>query len=81
MRKITEQEYNDLPLHGRGRMSTFYIAVARLKVGEILLLEKADWKKKYYPGRTVRNLAKRTGRKFEVRTIVTKEGWTVKRII
>lgn len=80
MRKLTPEEYSQLPLVGRGRTSPFYRAVAQLKVGEILLLEKSDWKKKYHPGAVVRNLEKRTGREHEVLTVVTGEGWTVKRL-
>ncbi len=80
MKKLTETEYAALPLIGRGRISAFYREVARLAIGEILLLEKEDWKKKYNPGRTVTSVAKRTGRTYEVMTVVTGEGWTVKRL-
>lgn len=79
MKKISQDEYDGLPLVGRGRFSAFYREVSRMKVGEILMLEPSDWTKKYHPGRTVRSVAKRTGRSFEVLTIATGEGWTVKR--
>ena len=69
-----------MPLIGRGRTGAFYRSVAALKTGEILLLEKADHRKKYHPGRTVRNVERRTGREFEVLTVITGEGWTVKRL-
>lgn len=80
MKKLTDDEYAKLHLVGRGRISPFYREVSRLAVGEILLLEKAEWKKSYHPNRTVKNVAKRTGRKYEVLTIATGEGWTVKRL-
>ncbi len=80
MKRLTPEEYAKLPLMGRGRMSPFYREVAKLEVNEILLLEKADWKKKYHPRAVVRNLEKRTGRKHEVLTVITGEGWTVKRV-
>ncbi len=80
MKKITDDEYSKLPLLGRGRISDFYREVARLAVGEILLLERSDWNKNYHPGRTVKSLSKRTGRTHEVLTIATGEGWTVKRL-
>lgn len=80
MKKITDDEYSKLPLIGRGRISDFYREVARLQVGEILLLERSDWKKNYHPSRTVKSLAKRTARRFEVMTIATGDGWTVKRL-
>ena len=79
-KKISQDELSELPLVGRGNSSPFYRALAALAVGEILLLEKADWNKRYHPSRTVRYLEKSTGRKHEVLTIATGQGWTVKRI-
>lgn len=80
MRKISEDEYNALPLIGKGPIGALYRAVAQLSVGEILLLEKADHKKKYHPGITVKRVGKRLSRKYEVLTIATGEGWTIKRL-
>ncbi len=79
MRKISEEEYIKLPLIGRGRIGPLYRAVAALKVGEVLLLEKADHQKKYHPNITVKRLGKQLGRSYTTLTIATGDGWTVKR--
>lgn len=80
MHRITPEEYAKMNLRGHGRQSAFSRAVYQLEVDDILFLPKEEWKRKYHPGNSVRTIARRHGRKFEVLSEASGKGWTVKRL-
>lgn len=80
MKKISQEEFEAMNLVGHGRQSEFSRAVMQLEVNEILFLPSQEWKKKYHPSYSVRNIAKRYKRKFEILKEANGKGWTVKRV-
>lgn len=80
MRKITDEEYQNLVVKGRGRSSKVFSEISSLKPGENLIIEKADWKKRYPIARVTSYIGKRNSRKFTTSSIVDGSGWVVKRI-
>ena len=80
MRKITNEELMKIHVKGRGRASHVFDAISNLQPGEILKIEKEDWRKRQPPSRVSSYIAKRTGKKFQSWTVVDNGGWIVKRI-
>ena len=80
MKKISEEEFDRIPWVGRGGRSKFFQALLDLQPKEILLLEAADWKKKYAPTRIVRYVEKHYDRKFKGGKELRTGNWAFKRI-
>ena len=80
MKKITEEEFLQTPVKGRGRSSHVFNEIANLKPGEYLKIEKADWKKRQPPSRVASYIAKRRGKKFQTWSVLDNSGWIIKRI-
>ena len=80
MRKISDEEYQNLVVKGRGRSSKVFSEISALKPGENLIIEKADWKKSYPLARLTSYIGKRNSRKFSTASIVDGTGWAVRRI-
>lgn len=51
-----------------------------LKVGEILLIGKADWNQQNGPGSMCGKITRKYGHKFRVDTIADGSGWVVERL-
>ena len=80
MKKITKEEAAKLQTKV-GSSSAVRTAVVHLKVGEILLIEKADWTQKKGPGQMLSRLAKKTGMEFKLQTVDSDGGgWIVERV-
>ncbi|MGE0567182.1 MAG: hypothetical protein AB7O73_04475 [Bacteroidia bacterium] len=80
MRKITAEEFNSLPIKGRGRSSDIFNGLINLKSGEGLLIDKSDWNRKATPSSLVRYIEKRYNIKFEYGALANDQGWAVKRL-
>ena len=80
MRKISDEEYQNLVVKGRGRSSKVFSEILGLKPGENLIIEKADWKKRYPIARITSYIGKRNSSKFSTASLVDGTGWVVKRI-
>lgn len=80
MKKLTAEEASELNFSGRGRTTLVSAMVASLKVGEAVIITRADWKSKGAPYRVVNYLEKRTGRQFVKGRLPDGTGWAVKRI-
>lgn len=59
MKKLNEEEFQNLPLKGRGRSSHVFNSIVNLKVGEAILIEKKDWNRKAGPSTLVRCIEKK----------------------
>jgi hypothetical protein len=79
MRKITTEEAKKFTIQ-RGLSSAVRTAVMALEPGEILLIEKKDWKPINTPGQMLTRVMKKTGRQFKLEKIVGGGGWLVTRV-
>ena len=80
MKKLNEEEFNNLPLKGKGRSSHVFNSIVNLKVGEAILIEKKDWSRKVSPSSLVRYIEKNHQMKFTCGAVAGGAGWAVKRI-
>jgi hypothetical protein len=49
MRKLSPEEFAQLPIKGKGRSSVVFNSLINLKEGEGLLIEQKDWNRKAAP--------------------------------
>ena len=80
MRRLSTDEFDALPLRGRGKASHFWIEMFKLMPGEGLFIERKEWKKKYTPTQIARNIEKKHKRKYQTGTLADQSGWAVKRL-
>ncbi len=80
MKKLTTDEYEQLPLRGRGRSSHVFNSIVNLKAGEAVLIEHKDWKRKAGPSTLVRYIEKKHQMKFSCGALAEGSGWAIKRI-
>jgi uncharacterized protein (DUF2249 family) len=80
MKKLTADEYDLLPIKGKGRSSHIFNSIINLKAGEAVLIEKKDWKRKAAPGSLIKYIEKKHNMKFKCGAINDGSGWAVKRI-
>jgi hypothetical protein len=80
MKKLSIEEYEQLPIKGKGRSSHVFNSIINLKAGEALLIEKKDWKRKAAPGTLIRYIEKKHNMKFSCGALNDNSGWAVKRI-
>lgn len=80
MKKLTEEEYNNLKMRGAGNRSRIFHMLFHMKVGEALLIEPEDWRHKGSPSRISRYIGKAYGREYRVNALLDGKGWAVKRV-
>ncbi len=80
MKKLTQDEYNQLPIRGKGRSSHVFNSIVNLQIGEALLIEKNDWKRKASPSTLVRYIEKNHDMRFTCGSLAGGNGWAVRRI-
>ncbi|HEX8516386.1 MAG TPA: hypothetical protein VF868_09330 [Bacteroidia bacterium] len=80
MKKLSTEEYEQLPIKGKGRSSPVFNSLINLKAGEAMLIEKKDWNRKAAPGTLIRYIEKKHNMKFSCGALDDNSGWAVKRI-
>ncbi len=80
MKKLNENEFENLYLKGKGRSSHVFNSLINLKIGEAVLIEKKDWTRKASPSTLVRYIEKNHNMKFTCGAVGNGSGWAVKRI-
>ena len=80
MRKLTSDEFEQLPIRGKGRSSQVFNSIVNLKAGEAVLIEHKDWKRKAGPSTLVRYIEKKHQMKFTCGALAEGNGWAIKRI-
>ncbi|MBA3970564.1 MAG: hypothetical protein H0X46_00140 [Bacteroidetes bacterium] len=80
MQKLTSAEYEQLAIRGKGRSSHVFNSIVNLQVGEALLIEHRDWKRKASPSTLVRYIEKNHGMRFSCGAISGGNGWAVRRV-
>lgn len=80
MKKITKEEKEKMLVQGRGRSSPVMSMLQAMKVGEILFVEKNDWKWQRGPGTICKRLEKNYGLKFKCNKVLDGSGWVIERM-
>lgn len=80
MRKLSPEEYAQLPIKGKGRSSAVFNSLINLKEGEGLLIEHKDWNRKAAPSALVRYIEKKYSMRFSFGALANGSGWAVQRI-
>ena len=80
LKKIKSEEFEQLPLHGKGRSSPAYNAILSMKVGDAIIIEKQGWKRKDAPTTLVNKIERKFGMKFIRGALADRSGWAVKRV-
>ena len=81
MRKLTEIEAKAIPSKSVGKQSLARQAMLSLDVGEIMFLERREWKqKKNSPMEQIRRMRKAFKMDFTCDTALDGTGWIIKRI-
>ena len=80
MKKLTAEEFDQLFIKGKGRSSHVFNSIVNLQIGEALLIEQKDWKRKAGPSTLVRYIEKNHDMKFTCGSIAGGNGWAVRRI-
>ena len=79
MKKITKEEAAKLQTKV-GSSSAVRTVLVHLMVGEILLIEKADWTQKKGPGQMLSRLTERTKQRYKLEALADGSGWLVERL-
>lgn len=79
MRKITEKQLEDMIFYKRARTNPLTIQIDKLKIGELLLIEKKDWKKSRATLYSTVFSSFRD-KKFQFKSLADSLGYVVKRI-
>jgi uncharacterized protein (DUF2249 family) len=80
MRKLSPEEFAQLPIKGKGRSSVVFNSLINLKEGEGLLIEQKDWNRKAAPSALVRYIEKKYSMRFSFGALANGAGWAVQRI-
>lgn len=80
MKKLSAEEFAQLPIKGKGRSSVVFNSLINLKEGEGLLIEKKDWNRKAAPSALIRYIEKKYQMKFSFGTLTNGSGWAVQRL-
>lgn len=80
MKKLSSDEFDALPLHGKGSSSPLYNKLLNLQVGEALIILKTEWYVKYSPTTTMNRIERTRGYQFQRGALADRSGWAVKRV-
>ena len=80
MKKLSSEEFAQLPIKGKGRSSAVFNTLINLQEGEGLLIEQKDWNRKAAPSALIRYIEKKYQMKFSFGTLANGAGWAVQRI-
>lgn len=80
MKKLSAEEFAQLPIKGRGRSSAVFNSLLSLKEGEGLLIEQKDWNRKAAPSSLLKYIEKKYLIKFSYGALTSGNGWAVQRV-
>lgn len=80
MKRITAEEFENLPIKGKGSATAVFNAVLNLKPGEAIIIARTEWQRKKSPSTMCRYIEKRYGMKFTCGALTDGSGWAVKRL-
>ena len=79
MKRITEEEFRNLPIKGRGSATASFNMMINLQPGEAIVIERSEWRQKKSPSSMCRYIEKHYGMKFICGALADGSGWAVKR--
>jgi hypothetical protein len=79
MKKITKEEAATI-VTMKGKSSAIRTAILQLQPGEILQIDKADWKQINGPQQLCTRIEKGSGIKLSLTRFANKMGWLVERV-
>ncbi len=77
---LNEEQAADLIPIKKGKYTWLYKELAKLKVGQAIVIETGDWKTKSLPYKTVRVAGRALNMTFDYGRMPDGNGWLVKRI-
>ena len=81
MKKLTKEEAEQIRTKPNGRMSRTRMYLLTMQPGEIILLERADWKQRtQVPHTYCMQLGRKTKRQWTCATTVDGRGWVIERV-
>lgn len=80
MKRLSDEEYKNLSLKGKGRSSELFNSLINLKKGEAILIEEKDWNRKAGPSTLVKYIEKKHHMKFLYAALSGEKSWVVRRI-
>ena len=80
MKKLTVEEASKLIPMKKGKHTWLYIELMQLKPGEGIIINRADWKTKTTPYKTIRGAEGVLKMTFEYGRMPDGSGWLVKRV-
>lgn len=81
MRVLTEEEAAKIPSKPIGKHSRARIILLKMKPGEVILLEKSDWNRKYKsPSELISRMRKTDKVDFTIETALDGSGWIIRRV-
>ena len=81
MKKLSKEEAANIQTKPAGRSSMARTYLLGMEVGDIILLERKDWKqKKRKPSTYCRELERSTGRQWKCDTALDGSGWVIERL-
>lgn len=81
MKKLTEEEAAAIDIKPPGRRSVARMHLMNMKVGDIILLERKDWKqRRRKPSTYVKILGRNVGWEWSCHEAMDSSGWVIKRL-
>ncbi|MCB0755874.1 MAG: hypothetical protein H6603_07110 [Flavobacteriales bacterium] len=81
MKKLSKEEAASIATKPPGRSSVVRSYLLGMEVGDIILLEKKDWKqRKRKPSTYCRELERKSGRQWKCETALDGSGWVIERV-
>lgn len=82
-KKLTPEEFDQLPIKGWGRSSPVYHAIISLRKEEAIMVLKSQWKRNKPPSSICRSIEKKFADmkvKYKCVALADNTGWAIKRI-
>lgn len=82
-KKLSSEEFDQLPIKGWGRSSPTYNAILSLRPGEALVILKSQWRRNKSPSSTCRAIEKKFESmklKYKCVALADDSGWAIKRL-
>ena len=81
MRKLTEEDVNNIAAKPSGKISIARSHLISMKIGDIILLEKSEWNNKSNsPTELIRRMRKEDKMDFSCHTALDGSGWIIRRL-
>lgn len=80
MKRLSKEEADKLVTRPNGRMNWARGVLFGMQEGEIILIERRDWKQKRVPSTVIKRMTGKKGREWTTRTLLDNSGWVIERL-